>query len=222
MGHLADVMTALKNAGIRTEAAYPGRVAMAVTESVAAVELEEVDYTAQKTVVLVTVLCPRPLGGAACASAAEKAGAALKAVGSRCVSGRCLFDSHGDVYYIPIRVTFLPEEMPEPEEDKDLLVQIGTAVLESAVSFHVSRASDSQNGVALEDAPWIWQLEEVFAPGEPETAGPESSFSLTVTRSAGTEVYSTCQWTSVRRETGTDRLRQVRTGTAAGRTYTAN
>lgn len=221
MGYVSTVVSALQDAGIRAEAAYPGRQMPAITEAVAAVCLERADYGTGETVVLVTVFSPGSKDGILCETAAEKAGAALASLGSGCVQGKCQYSDHEDLYYGEIRVTFAPEPEPEADPIVDFSVSQDGTALPFTVSFIAKQEADADNGISLADAAWTIQLEEEFEPGETETVNTADSFTLTVTRHSSTEVYSGCAWVSVHRENGLDKLRQVRTGTAGSRSYTA-
>lgn len=220
MGYVNSVVTALKAAGIRAEAAYPGRRVPSITEPVAAVCLEEADYTGGTAVVLITVMSPAGQGGAVCEAAAETAGnttakLALTGMDIACVQDACRFDSNAGCYYTQIRAALSPAPAAAFSA-----AQNGTK-LSSAVGFTAWREADADNGIALANAVWQIQLEEEFAPGQGENVVSGEPFQLTVTRAKSVEVFGGCTWTAVKRIDSGTSLRQIRTGTAGSRSFTA-
>lgn len=217
MGFVSNVVSALKAAGIRTEAAYPGRRMMALTGPVAAVCLEQVDYAAQTTCVQVEVMCPAAQGGAVCEGTAETAGKAAAALGAECVQGPCRFNGDTDCYCVSLTVTFCTAQAAASA----FSVTQGGVALDGAVGFKAWREADADNGITLANAAWQIRLEEEFSPGQREKIVTTDPFQLTVTRTAGVEVFTGCTWTQVKREDTPELLRQTRTGTAGSRSYTA-
>ena len=61
-------------------------------------------------------------------------------------------------------------------------------------------------------------MEELLAPGTSEPPDPAEPFTLMVTRAAGDETFTECNWTSVKREDSINGVRQIRTGIAKKRT----
>lgn len=213
MIYAKQVLDTILDANIPARWAYPAGQMPALTEPVAAVELEKVDYEAGKTVVLAKMLCPRALGGLLCQSKAEQASAMLHMSGFSCVQGECGFDKVWDCYFVPIWVTFTEPEKPV----SDLKVMLDGKELKNLVSFTVWREEDPDNGVAMKDMPWAFRAEEIFTAGTEEVKDYEEGFTLTVIRTAATESFENCTWTSQRRENTGTQLRQILTGTAAAR-----
>lgn len=217
MGLVSDVVSALREAGIRAEAAWPGRRMPAITGPVAAVCMEQADYSAEIYRVRVTVFSPADRGGRVCEATAEAAAGAVATLRADCVQGICRFDADADCYCIPITATFCTVR---PAVSAFSVTQ-GSTVLDGAVGFTAWREADPDKGISLEDAVWQFRLEEEFAPGQSERVVTAAPFQLTVTRAAGVEVFSGCAWTEVNREDSQKRLRQIRIGTAGSRSYTA-
>ena len=208
MGLVSDVVSALREAGIRAEAAWPGRRIPAITGPVAAVCMEQADYSAEIYRVRVTVFSPADRGGRVCEATAEAAAEAVATLRADCVQGICRFDADADCYCIPITATFCTVR---PAVSAFTVTQ-GSTVLDGAVGFTAWREADPDKGISLE---------EEFAPGQSERVVTAAPFQLTVTRAAGVEVFSGCAWTEVNREDSQKRLRQIRIGTADSRSYTA-
>lgn len=61
---------------------------------------------------------------------------------------------------------------------------------------------------------WQIQLEELIPAGTPETEEPNERFELKLVTARKTEVYYSCDWTSIRREFTRDGLRRIRRGLA--------
>lgn len=217
MGLVKDVVTALKAAGIRAEEAWPGKRMPAITEPVAAVFMEQVDDTAQTACVQIQILSPEALGGGPCETAAETAADAAGALGAACLREACQFDASTDCYRVAITAAF--STAPAAERAFSV-VQSGTT-LDGAVGFTAWREADADNEITLASAQWQIRLVEEFQPGQREETVTTDPFQLTVTRTAGVEVFTSCTWTEVKREDTEECLRQTRTGTAGGRSYIA-
>ena len=222
MGNVTGVISALKEAGIRAEAAYPGRRMPHISESVAAVMLERRDHGQNTETIKVTVCTPSVLGGSACERTAETAAAALAelTVTGMCtevIQQVCVFDSSSDCYMAQILVNFSAAMAASTQ----LSVTQGSTKLNGAVAFAAWKTADAENGRTVADAPWQILLEEAFPAGFAEQTGSDSGFQLTVTRGRSTEVFTNCAWISVTREDDPSCLRQTRTGTAESRSFTA-
>ena len=217
MGSVSSVINALNAAGIRADRAYPGRKLPRISQNAAAVMLESRDHTTDTDVVRVTVCSPSELGGGSCEDAAKAAGEALaklKRSGwkTACQQDTCSFSGPADQYQVIIRVTFTPEQFT--------VTQNSTA-LSAAVAFEAWRNADAEKMIALADAQWQIRLEELIFGSGKEVSGDLNGFKLKVTRKSGTETFENCSWTGVERVDTPEGLRQIRTGTAASRAYTA-
>lgn len=225
-GYVSSVVAAVKAAGIPAEAAYPGRRMPSITKPVAAVSLEEADYTQNTATVLITVMSPASQGGAVCEATAETAGKAaarlvIAGMDTACVQDACRFDSNADCYYAQIRAAFSPTPEPEPVPKPAFSATHNGTALAGAVGFTAWREADPDNGIPLENAVWQIQLEEEFAPGQAENVVSWEGFQLTVTRGKSVETFGGCTWTAVKREDSGTSLRQIRTGTAGSRSFAA-
>lgn len=215
MGYVNTVIETLRNSGIRTERAYPGRRIPVLCEPVAAVSLSQADHIAGTAKVCITILSPAKLGGSACEDQAEKAAGAVAALGAACVQEACGFESAADHYCARVYVTFAQPVTPA------FLIKLGSVTLPAAVGFEAWKEADIQLGTELANAQWQLRLEEVFLPGQAESVSAEEPFTLTVIRDKSTEVFENCTWTKVQRTDDAGQLRQIRTGTAGERSFTA-
>ena len=215
-----SVIEALVEAGLSAQKAYPGGAMPNITQAQMAVNLEKLDYTARSATVLVTVMVPVEQGGAACETAAVQAGTALESMGGVVLQEECRFNAYADAYYIRVLGTFYGSAVMEGwSAASEFTVEIDDTVLKNAVSFRAEQAVDDVTGTPLSTAVWTFRLEEKFGWGEGPLPAPTGSFSVTVLRSSGMEIYEDCVWTSVELEDTTTGLRQIRTGVAKSRGF---
>lgn len=214
------VIDALNDAGIAAQSAYPGGTMPNITTAQAAVNLEKLEYTARSATVLVTVMVPVAMGGGACEDAAIQVGGVLERLGGICVQEECRFNGYADAYYVRVLGTFYGADVMDGwNAVSDFTVKIGKNVMKNAVAFRAEQAVDEVTGTPLSTAVWTFRLEESYGRGEGQLPSPTEPFSITVTRSSGTETYNECSWISVQLENTATGLRQVRTGVAKTRSF---
>ena len=212
---VTTVIEALNNAGIRAAAAFPGQIAADLTQPAAAVSLFQVNQQQRLTEVLVTVLCPVSMGGAACEAEALRVTEVLTNTGASCVQEICEFDSRRQLLTVPVYAAFrggIWEAAWIP--GGDLTVKLGTTELLSATNFISEQITEDPVATALSGCPWKFSIEEFFYPGYSEENTPSEPFSVTVTRTTRTETYKNCRFTAIKREAGPTGLRQIREGIA--------
>ena len=214
------VMEALTEAGLAAQKAYPGAAMPNITQPRLAVSLEKLDYTARSATVLVTVMVPVEQGGAACEITAVQTGTVLERMGGVVVQEECRFNAYADAYYVRVLGTFYGTTVMDTwSAASEFTVEINETVLPHAVSFRAEQAVDEVTGTPLSTAVWTFRLEEKFGWGEGPLPAPTESFSVTVLRSSGMEIYDECVWTSVQLEDTATGLRQIRTGVAKTRGF---
>lgn len=219
---VTTVIEALNNAGIRAAAAFPGQAAPHLTAPAAAVSLFQVNQQQRVTEVLVTVLCPAELGGAACEAEALRVTEVLTNTGASCVQEICEFDNRRQLLTVPVYAAFrggIWEAAWIP--GGDLTVKLGANELPSATNFTSSQATEDPVTTALSGCPWKFTIEEFFYPGYSEENTPAEPFSVTVTRTSRTETYKNCRFTAIKREAGPTGLRQIREGIAESMAFMA-
>lgn len=215
-----SVLDALNEAGIAAQAAYPGGTLPNITQTHAAVSLEKLEYTARAATVLVTVMVPVTAGGGACEDVALQVGEIMEAMGGICVQEECRFNGYADAYYVRVLGTFYGAAVMEDwEAESDFQVKIGSTVMTNAVAFRAEQAVDEVTGTPLSTSVWRFRLEEAFGRGERPQPPPTEPFTVTVSRSGSTEIYSECSWISVQLENTTTGLRQIRQGVAKTRAF---
>lgn len=215
-----SVIAALNKKGLTAKTAYPGSAMPNIAQAQLAVNLEKLDYTARSATVLVTVMVAVEQGGGACETAAIQAGTVLEGLGGTVVQEECRFNAYADAYYIRVLGTFFGSVvMEEWSAASEFTVEVGETVLANAVSFRAEQAVDEVTGTPLSTAVWSFRLEEKFGWGEGPLPAPTDSFSVTVLRSSGMEIYEECSWTSVELEDTVTGLRQIRTGVAKSRAF---
>ncbi len=215
---LTTVVDGLTDAGIPAQAAYPGAAMPNITEPQAAVSLEKLEYTARSATVLVTVMVPVSMGGAACEESAIQVGSVLENLGGVCIQEECRFNSYADAFYVRVLGTFYGSDvMAGWNAASDFTVKLGSQVLKNAVAFQAEQAVDAVTGTPLSTSVWTFRLEESYGRGEGPLPPPAEPFQVTVTRSSGIEQYNDCTWVSVQIENTATGLRQIRTGVAKTR-----
>ena len=212
---LNRVITALTGAYLWAIEGYPAGNRSHLTEPVAAVTLERVDHGENSVTVGVEIFSPAGLGGSACRTAAEQAGAAIAALGMACVQEAMDFHSALDCYRICLKATYTQKAAPA------FTVELDGETLSNVASVSVRRDEDAEQAVTFPDAYWYISMEEVFGPEDPEPVVTAESFSLKVTRPKSVETYEGCSWSSIHREHSGTELRRVRTAKSATRNMVA-
>ena len=210
---IEQVVAALKDAGFRTQRAYPGTEMPNITQVVAAVQLAEEDIQKQKTVVDVKLLCPQHLGAQACEDAAFTAAEKLEKSGLSCAIGPAKFDGRSGLFCISCVATKQPEE----QIYLDVPFKIGAVEQFRVVSFTAQQIFDEAVAAAGREL-WKVRLEQFFYNGSEQDSDPDGD-QFTITNNK--EIYHGCEWTSRSRVTELDGTRQIREGTAMYRTVLA-
>lgn len=214
---VGNVITALADASIRADEAYPGRRIPALTGPVAAVRLGKIDRSVRTTAVEVVIMSPASGGGILCENTALRAVEALQNMGGTCVKDVCKFDEMADVFYIDIDAEFFGTALEGKwSAGPGYAITIGQQPMPHVVSFSAQRATD-KDVATLSEAVWTFVLEERLPPGASEPADPGENFNLTVSRALGDEVFTGCKFTSQSREDTIRGVTQIRKGTAAKR-----
>lgn len=218
---LENVMDALRKKGIRVQRAYPGDRMPAIESMVAAVQLEQIDQAAATATVLVSVLAPAAMGAAESEDGAVLVSRILQTAGAMCRIHKTEHMSSANLFCTRVSAVFSGQETengwqaaPKP---LTFSVMLGSTVLNCPVSFTAERAVD-ETAAALANAQWRFELEELFPLNVRENSTPASPYTITVRRDGRTEVYSGCVVTYQKRILGNDGQRQIRRGTATGRT----
>ena len=218
---LDSVVQALQDGGIPAQLAYPGRKLPALTECCAAVCFKQVDRNAEKAEVLVTVLAPAVLGGAACEKTALAAGKILQDMGAECVQEACVYDSRASLFSVEVSATFAGTALPDSwSEPLGFAVTLAGKVLGSVTAFTAWRSVD-ETATVFTNTTWYFRLEELFLPGIAEESSPEEPFTVVLKRPGQTETYTGCTWTSQKRETLVSGTKQIREGIVGSRSVSA-
>lgn len=207
------VLNALNDKGIFTDIAYPGKTMLNLDETMAAVSLERLDYTARTATVLVTVMVPVSMGGGACEDAAIRVSGTLEEMGAVCVQEECRFNGYADAYYIRVLGSFRGASVMDTWGSvSDFTVQVGDHYLKNVVSFKAEQAVDEVTGTPLNTAVWTFRIVEEFGRGELPAISPAEPFEVNVSRTNSLETYSDCTWIACQLENTATGLRQIRTG----------
>lgn len=221
-------VSALRAAGIRAEAAYPGQKMPHLLSPAAAVNLHRVDWEEGTAAVLVTVASPMALGGTACENKAVDAVRALADIGGACTASAVRYDSAGDRFYAEVIAVFQGRDNADGWADTPpapvLTVKIGNAAIHGAESLTAVRVPDAYDvGAVGENAPagtvyaedlWKITLEQQEEPGEETVSAQTEPFTLTAERGNWHQIFTGCRWTESRWTADGKGLRRIRTGTA--------
>ncbi len=213
-------MTALQQAGIRTQRGFPAEKLPCLTGPVAAVSLGQAQEGA--VTVAVRIYGPAKLGGQSCENMAFLAAEALASSGAKCQIGSCEFDGKTGLFCLPIQASFA-----WPIFAADAAVQINGETVSNLVrvstkfrSVRVKTTDWDGNSTVTIEKYWRVELEDILPAGSiSQTA--EDDFSLVITRSNGTEQYEGCRWESVSTEPMDSGLRRVRVALTGNQPVTA-
>ena len=202
-----QAVEALQTAGLQADRGYRTGKMAALTEPVAAVNVDSI--RPEKTSLIIHVY--DGTDGAACEDAAEKAMVALEAIGALCQVEACRFDSRAGVFCCPVKAVW--------QEHADCKVTVGNQELVYATGVtakkHISRVQvmDSESGEIREenrDLGWSVTIVEMLPKDYmPETERQEV-FSVYIQRSGGKERYEKCQWVQNLLENAPGGLRRTR------------
>lgn len=207
---VSKIIAELNRQGISAVRAFPSGRMPEMQQPCAGVRLRYMD--ADKTEVLISVLAPAALGGAACEDTAQSAGYAVEALGGQWQLGCCEFDSRSGTFCTELCAVFM-------EEAEYPVIMLGNATVKNGKVFSAWRSTD-ETVTSLESAPWHFRIEEIVSSGTEEEM-PAQPFSITVSYCGRQETYTGCTWVSQKRETTVSGIRQIREGIAQSRNTTA-
>lgn len=213
-----SVITALCEAGIRADKAWPGQKMPVPEGVVAAVSLQLADRAEKLERVKVSVFAPAVMGGTACESAGRQVCDILQAMGANCVQNACVFQSSTGLFCVEVLGSFLTEQPTEPDTEPVVYTfsaMVAGKTVDNLVSATAYRMWDEETGTVLDT--WTVQLVEQIT-GTEDAAQVEEPFEIRLTRNNQTDVYSGCNWSSWRRVLDSSGLKQTRSAIAQGRT----
>lgn len=223
------VLSTLRSGGFRADLAYPGRKYPDISEPVAAVHILRTDGANRTVTAEVFIVCRSSLGGTRCETEAVRAAQLLGEKDADCILEGCKYDGITQTYSVRILAVFR-EEIVTPELDFQVFsgeIQRIHATRFCAVMQHEAQpryamGESAPAGISPGSRIWKLTLEERIPPGEVDTGSGELPERLTIVSETGTEVYSGCCWTSIRREFTRDGLHIVHEGLATGMEVTEN
>lgn len=214
---LSRLRQTLEEAGFRTEMGYPGHKAVALTDTVAAVNLGVMDENNVREV-LVTILTPRKQGLEACQGKAAQALAVLAGDGSRWQFDRWRYEAGIDCWAIEIHG--IPAEV-------GYKVWIGEWEQPWVTDFMARQDRNRRliyphwqgapSGVTPGAMGWSLKLTQLFPQGESARSMETEPFSVTVVRGNSRQVYTGCCWQSVSIQEKPEGSEVVRSAFALGR-----
>ena len=225
------VLMRLREESFAADIAYPGQKFPQITDTVAAVHIEKVDRANLTVTVEVSIICPASMGGTACEMEALRATEVLRWSGAVCVQNGCTYDGIAQVYVVNVLATYTGvTETDDCTIWPGFYCYINNKIQHFAVSFSMEDTCDLQTvyaygetepaGISLGKRALAIQLEELIPCGSAEAEEQEGEFVLRIVTEEKTEVYSGCQWSSVKRELSKQGLRRTRKGFALTREET--
>ena len=212
------MITALCDAGIRADRAWPGQKMPAPEGVIAAVSLELADRAEKLERVKVSVFAPSVMGGTGCEATGKQVCDILQAMGANCVQKACVFHSNTGLFCVEVLGSFLTEQPAEPDTEPVVYTfsaMVAGKPVENLVSATAYRMWDEATRTVLET--WTVQLVEQIT-GTEDTAEVEQPFEIRLTRNNQTDVFSGCTWSSWRRVLDSSGLKQTRSAIAQDRT----
>lgn len=222
------VLRRLREEGFTADVAYPGQKYPAITDTVAAVHIEQVDRSSLTVTVEVSILCPAAMGGTACEVEALRATEVLRWSGAVCVQHGCTYDGISQVYVVSVHATFTGITAEDSfTAGPGFAVRIGGVQQSYALSFtseqirqlraEYAMGEAAPVGIGLGSRGWSFTLEELIPSGSLPAAEPQEPFEVVLTTDAGTETFLHCRFTSCRQQYTREGLRRIRTGISMAR-----
>ena len=217
------VLRRLREERFTADVAYPGQKFPQLSDTVAAVHIEEVDRAKMTVTVEVSIICPASMGGTACELEALRATEVLRWARAVCIQRGCTYDGVAQVYVVSILATFTG--VTDAEDCTiwpGFYVFINSIRQNHAVAFTEEEVPDTKveyvtgesvpEGFSRTGCVWNIVLEELIPSGTPEPEEPAGAFELQIVTERKTETYYHCMWTSIRREFTKDGLKRIRKG----------
>ncbi len=221
---LNEMVQILIAAGIRAGEAFPARPQMALTGTVAAVGLRDLEWRTGMAEFEIRILSPRTLGGWACQTTAAAAVEALEDAGAECRMEPMAYKNTMDCMEMVIlarkqireitqeepEAPTQPEEPEQEEQVREIQVTLGDqtasyVTLFSAEQTRGRRLVRSLNGGgAVGITPgiggWEVKLVQVLPLGETGLTEGEEPFTLTMVADGVQQVFSGCCWNRVKQQ----------------------
>ena len=218
----------LRGDGFTADVAFPGQKFPQISDTVAAVHIEQVDRANLEVTVEINIICPASMGGTACEVQALRATEVLRWSGAVCVQKGCTYDGIAQVYVVSVLATFTGVTEAEDctvwrgfycyvDDVLHRFVTGFTAVEETGAAPEYVIGEAAPIGTSIGTVGWEIQLEELIPVGSPEFDNPTEPCTVRIQTDQKTEVYSGCRWTQVRREISKQGLRRIRKGVALHR-----
>lgn len=222
------VLRRLREDGFTADIAYPGQKFPQISDTVAAVHIEQVDRANLQVTVEINIICPASMGGTACEVQALRATEVLRWAGAVCIQNGCTYDGVSQVYVVSVLATFTGVTEADDctvwpgfycyVDDRFHRFATGFTAVENtgaAVEYVIGQAAPV--GTSIGTPGWEIQLEELIPVGSPEIESPTDPCVLRIVTDQKTEIYSGCRWTQIHRAFSKQGLRRIRKGVALER-----
>ncbi len=217
---VSEVVSFLKNAGIRCQRGFPGYRMPDIQKPAVSVNIHSQDATS--ICMAVWVFSRADEGAMLCEDTALRVARLLRGVGAQCRQEAVTHDGRADRFAIRILVTWTDDPEPPP-----FSVSMEGMYLPCAVRFTAVRNTELRQMMTIGQSNpaellptqqnWICTLEELFPPEYREPIEQPEPVGLVVQRATLGEYYVNCFWKSIRREDTPQGLRQIRVAVAQAR-----
>ena len=225
------VLRRLREEGFTASVAYPGQMFPEITDTVAAVHIDEVNRGELSVTIEVTLICPASVGGTKCEMEALRVTEILRWTGAVCVQKGCSYDGVAQVYMVSILATYIGvTEAYSCVIWPGFHCYVGGVYHRYAEDFQTEQTKDIQlihsmgeaAAADLHPGEEVWQLrlEELIPTGSEEAEETQGVFELRILTELATEVYSGCRWTSIQCQRTRKGLRRIFKGYALSREVT--
>ncbi len=217
MERLEAVLQALNDVGLRAQRSYAPGIVPEVTAPLAVVALHSME--ADALTLAVTLYCSPSLGGSLWEASALEALEALEALGASCRLEACGFDKELGLLSGRLLAAWSEAPMVESPEAISTEVSVDGAALPCLTGFSAEQTLElapvGQVGAGtvfrrVEEALWTLTVEELLPVEAVPVENGSGSFTLTVTRPGGVEVFADCRWISTTRRETPQGVKQVR------------
>ena len=208
----------LRSAGFRVESGYSGNAPMAISETVAAVNLTGFDGGTGKEKITVTILTPRTAGLEECQNRAMEAASALACGYS---FDRWKYDELLDCFAIEVTA------QNQSAHNSQLEVFLGDQQVQYVTGFTARQTSERRligamgaeepSGITPGSGGWTLELKQTLPNSASEPEQSEEPFILTVRRGGFSQVFSGCCWSEYGAEYVPGGVQVIRKGLALSR-----
>lgn len=204
---IAEAVTALNEAGLRAQRGYPAGKMPAITDAVAAVNVESV--TPEQTKLAVQVFSATD--GPGCEDAAKTAMQALSGIEASCTVAGCQWDSRAGVFSCLVTASWRERVACTVTVDgKDVPYAVDVTAKKQISRVQVTDPETEAVTEECRDLGWSITIRELLPPDYLPETEEKGEFTLYIFREGGRERYEKCQWIQILLENVPGGIRRTR------------